>query len=139
MNFFTVDILTPEKIVVEGVPAEALLIPTVRGQINVLPNHTHIINKLTTGVLTIFGGADDPDVNYFVSGGICKVLNDRVIIMGHMAQAQHEIDAEDARRSLDHALAALQGDELLSDDEIKKYRSKVQIAEIQLQMTEERA
>ena len=139
MNYFTVDILTPEKIVAEGIPAESLLIPTVRGQINVLPNHTHIINELTTGVLTVFGGADDPDVDYSVSGGICKVLNDRVIVMSHTAEKYSDIDLERAQQALKHAQEKLTSGEPLTDEEIEQYRNKAERAQIRIQLTRERA
>ncbi len=139
MNYFTVDILTPEKIVAEGIPAESLLIPTVRGQINVLPNHTHIINELTTGVLTVFGGADDPDVDYSVSGGICKVLNDRVIVMSHTAEKYSDIDLERAQQALQHAQEKLTSGEPLTDEEIEQYRNKAERAQIRIQLTKERA
>lgn len=136
MNYFTVDILTPEKIVAKGVPAESLIIPTVRGQINVLPNHTHIINELSTGVLTVFGSADDPDIDYSVSGGICKVLNDKVIVMTHVAEKNTEIDLERAERALQHAKDKLHSsDEVLSDEEIEQYRNKAERAEIRIQLS----
>ncbi len=134
MNYFTVDILTPEKIVAEGIPAESLLIPTVRGQINVLPHHTHIINELTTGVLTVFGGADDPDVDYSVSGGICKVLNDRVIVMSHTAEKNSEIDLERAEAALKNAQDRLISEEPLTDAEIEQYRHKAERAAIRIQL-----
>ena len=136
MNYFTVDILTPEKIVAKGVPAESLIIPTVRGQINVLPNHTHIINELSTGVLTVFGSADDPDIDYSVSGGICKVLNDKVIVMTHVAEKNTDIDLERAERALQHAKDKLHSsDEVLSDEEIEQYRNKAERAEIRIQLS----
>ncbi|MBC99685.1 MAG: ATP synthase F1 subunit epsilon [Halobacteriovoraceae bacterium] len=134
MNYFTVDILTPEKIVAEGIPAESLLIPSVRGQINVLPNHTHIINELATGVLTVFGGADDPDVDYSVSGGICKVLNDKVIVMTHIAEKNTEIDLERAERALEHAQEKLNSGEPLSDAKVEQYRNKAERAQIRIQL-----
>jgi len=135
MNYFTVDILTPEKIVAKGVPAESLIIPTVRGQINVLPNHTHIINELSTGVLTVFGSADDPDIDYSVSGGICKVLNDKVIVMTHIAEKNTDIDLERAERALQHAKDKLHSsEEVLSDEEIEQYRNKAERAEIRIQL-----
>ena len=134
MNYFTVDILTPEKIVAEGIPAESLLIPSVRGQNNVLPNHTHIINELATGVLTVFGGADDPDVDYSVSGGICKVLNDKVIVMTHIAEKNTEIDLERAERALEHAQEKLNSGEPLSDAEVEQYRNKAERAQIRIQL-----
>ncbi len=139
MNYFTVDILTPEKIVAEGIPAESLLIPTVRGQINVLPNHTHIINELTTGVLTVFGGADDPDVDYSVSGGICKVLNDRVIVMSHTAEKYSDINLERAEAALQNAQEKLTSGEPLTDEEIEQYRNKAERAQIRIQLSKEKA
>lgn len=134
MNYFTVDILTPEKIVAEGIPAESLLIPTVRGQINVLPHHTHIINELKTGVLTAFGGADDPDVDYSVSGGICKVLNDRVIVMAHTAEKKVDIDLERAEAALKNAQDRLTSGDPLTDEEVEQFRHKAERAEIRIQL-----
>ncbi len=136
MNYFTVDVLTPEKIVAKGIPAESLLIPTVRGQINILPHHTHLINKLSTGVLTIFGGADDPDLDYSISHGICKVLEDRVIIMSHTAEECTVIDESRATRALEHAEAKLNGGEPLTDEELTKYRRKAERAKLRLQLSQ---
>lgn len=136
MNYFTVDILTPEKTVATGIPAESLIIPTVRGQINVLPNHTHIINELSTGVLTIFGGADDPDVDYSVSGGICKVLNDRVIVMGHTAEKNTDINLERAEAALQNALERLNSGDTMTDSEIEHYRHKAERAQIRIQLAQ---
>ena len=56
MNYYTVEILTPSKIIAKKMPAESLLIPTTRGQINVLEDHTHIVTKLAPGILSVFGG-----------------------------------------------------------------------------------
>jgi len=134
MNYFTVDILTPEKIVAEGIPAESLLIPTVRGQINILPNHTHIINELHTGILTVYGGADDPDLDYSVSGGICKVLNDKVIIMSHTAEKNTDIDLHRAEQALANAQERLQSGEPLTDREIEQFRNKAERAKIRIQL-----
>lgn len=137
MNYFTVDVLTPEKVVAKDVPAESLLIPTVRGQINILPHHTHLINRLSTGVLSIFGGADDPDRHFSVTYGICKVLEDKVIIMSHTSEESHEISAERAQEALDAALARLNSGEALSDEEVEKYRRKAQRAQLRVQLSQQ--
>jgi F-type H+-transporting ATPase subunit epsilon len=136
MNYFTVDVLTPEKTVAKGIPAESLLIPTIRGQINVLPHHTHIINRLSTGVLTIFGGADDPDRDFSVSHGICKVLEDRVIIMSHTAEECDAIDVERANRALENAEGKLNSGEALSDEDLIKFRRKAERAKLRIQMAQ---
>lgn len=137
MNYFTVDVLTPEKVVARDVPAESLLIPTVRGQINILPHHTHLINRLSTGVLSIFGGADDPDRHFSVTYGICKVLEDKVIIMSHTSEENHEISAERAQQALEAAQERLNSGDALSDDELEKYRRKVQRAQLRVQLAQQ--
>ncbi len=135
MNHFTVDILTPDKIVARDIPAESLLIPTVRGQINVLPDHTHIITRLSTGQLSVFGGADDPDRHFIVTYGICKVLLDKIIILSNASEEHHEVDKDRAQLALDNALEALKSDSL-SDEEITKYRRKVERAQLRIQLCE---
>jgi F-type H+-transporting ATPase subunit epsilon len=137
MNYFTVDVLTPEKVVAKDVPAESLLIPTVRGQINILPHHTHLINRLSTGELSIFGGADDPDRHFSVTYGICKVLEDKVIIMSHTSEENHEISADRAQEALDNALSRLNGGDALSDDEVEKFRRKAERAHLRLQLSQQ--
>ena len=54
MTHFTVDILTPDKVVAKDMPAESLLVPSVKGQINILVDHTHIVSKLETGMVSVF-------------------------------------------------------------------------------------
>ena len=137
MNYFTVDVLTPEKVVAKDIPAESLLIPTVRGQINILPHHTHLINRLSTGVLSIFGRADDPDRHFSVTYGICKVLEDKVIIMSHTSEENTEISAERAEAALSAALERLNSGDALSDDEIQKYRRKAERAQLRKQLAQE--
>ena len=135
MNSYTVDILTPDKVVAKDIPAESILCPTVRGQINILTDHTHIINRLSTGVLSVFGGADDPDRHFSVTHGVCKVLDNKVIILSHTSEEHHEIDVERAKAALDNAENMLTN-ESLSDYELEKYRRKAERARLRLQMAE---
>ncbi|MBP9680061.1 MAG: F0F1 ATP synthase subunit epsilon, partial [Bacteriovorax sp.] len=100
MKYFTVEILTPSKIIAKGVLADSLLIPTVRGQINVLENHTHIVTKLAAGVLSVFGGADYADRHFALSTGICKVLEDKVMILANTAEESTDVDVERAKLAL---------------------------------------
>lgn len=133
MNFFTVDILTPYKVVAKDMPAHSLLVPTVNGQINILAGHTHIIAKLTTGQLSVFGAADDPDRHFSITKGICKVLDHKVIILSHTSEENREIDGERAKRSLENAQEVLKS-ESLSDIEIEKYQRKIERSKLRIQM-----
>jgi len=135
-NFFTVDILTPYKVVAKGIPAESLLLQTVKGQINVLPKHTHLVTKLVTGQLTVFGGPDDPDRNFSVSYGTCKVLDNKITILAHTSEEEKDINADRAKLALKNAEDKLANSSNLSDDEIEKYRRKMERARLRIQMSE---
>lgn len=133
MNNYTIDILTPSKVIAKEIPCESLLVPTVKGQINVLVGHTHIVSKLETGIVTVFGGEDDPDRYFSVTAGVCKVLDNKVIILSNTSEENHEIDVERAKASLARAEEML-SNESLSDEELVKYRRKVERANLRVQL-----
>lgn len=132
-NHYTVDVLTPSRVLVKDLPAESLLVPTESGQINVLENHTHIVTKLTTGQLSVFGGTDDPDRFFTITAGVCKVLNDKVVILTQVSEENTEIDVERAKLSLQNAEQML-SNESLSDEDITKYQRKVERSKLRIQM-----
>lgn len=136
MKYFSVDILTPSKIIAKGIPAESLLIPTVRGQINVLEGHTHIVSKLATGVLSVFGGPDYADRHFALSSGVCKILENKVVILANTAEENTGVDVERAKLALKNAQDHLKDTEGLSQEEIEKYQQKVELAKIRIQIGE---
>ena len=60
-----VDILTPHQRVVKDTEVDALSVPTHRGQIHILPGHTHLLSEVCPGHVSLFGGRDDPDRFFF--------------------------------------------------------------------------
>lgn len=136
MKYFVVDILTPSKIVAKAIPAESLLIPTVRGQINVLENHTHIVTKLDTGALTVFGGADYGDRNFAISTGVCKILDNKITILANTAEESTDLNIERANAALKNAEEKLKHSDSLSLDEVEKYQRKVERAKLRIQLGE---
>jgi F-type H+-transporting ATPase subunit epsilon len=136
MKYFSVDILTPSKIIAKGIPAESLLIPTVRGQINVLEGHTHIVSKLATGVLSVFGGPDYADRHFALSSGVCKILENKVVILANTAEENTGVDVERAKLALKNAIDHLKNTDGLSLEDIEKYQLKVELAKIRIQIGE---
>ena len=136
MKYYTVDILTPSKIIAKNVPAESLLIPTVRGQINVLENHTHIVTKLSTGVLTVFGGPDYADRNFLVSSGVCKILENKITVLANTAEESTDVNVERAKLSLQNAEEKLKNTEGLSIEEVDEYVQKAERARLRIQLAE---
>ena len=136
MKYYTVDILTPSKIIAKAIPAESLLIPTVRGQINVLENHTHIVTKLATGVLTVFGGPDYADRNFLVSSGVCKILEEKIVVLANTAEESTDVNVERAKLSLQNAEERLKNTEGLSTEEVDEYVQKAERARLRIQLAE---
>jgi F-type H+-transporting ATPase subunit epsilon len=136
MKYYVVDILTPSKIIAKAIPAESLLIPTIRGQINVLENHTHIVSKLSTGVLTIFGGPDYADRNFVISDGVCKILEGKVVILANTAEESSDINVERAKLSLQNAQEKLKNTEGLSIEDVDQYVQKAERAKLRIQLAE---
>ncbi len=136
MNHFTIDVLTPSKVVAKDIPAESLLVPTVNGQINILEGHTHIVSKLETGILTVFGGADDKDYFFAVSTGVCKVIGNKITVLAQTTEIKEELDVSRAEKSLANAHDMLKRDDL-SEDERVKYQRKIERANIRIQLAKE--
>lgn len=132
MNNFTVDILTPSKVIVKDLPAESVVVPSVKGVTGILPNHTHIMTSLEAGVVTVYGGPDDADDFYFVSHGVCKVLETKITVLAETAEKLSEIDFERAKAALSNAESKLMGS--LSDEDLVKFRRKVERAKLRIQM-----
>lgn len=131
MNNYTVDILTPNKIVAKDIPAENVFIPTLKGQIEVLKDHTHIVEKLDTGLVSVMGSHDDADRYFTVTTGICKVLAGKVLILANTSEESFELDLERAEHALKDAQNKL-SNSTLSDDEIVKYQRKAERAKLRI-------
>lgn len=136
MKFFVVDILTPSKIIAKGINGDSLLIPTSRGQINVLENHTHLITKMSSGVLTVFGGTNYPDRHFFVAEGICKILDNKIQLLVNTAEESTEVDVARAQRSLQHAEEKLKNTSGLTSHEIEEYQGRVERARLRIQIAQ---
>ncbi len=136
MKYFTVDILTPSKIVARNVPAESLIIPTIRGQINVLENHTHIVSKLDTGMMSVFGGPDYGDRHFSISTGVCKILDNKITILANTSEESTDVNVERAKLALKNAEDKLKNTEGLSLEEVEKYQRKVERAKLRIQLGE---
>lgn len=136
MKYFVVDILTPSKIIAKNISAESLLIPTIRGQINVLENHTHIVTKIANGVLTVFGGPDYADRNFFVSTGVCKILDNKITILANTAEESTDVNVERAKLSLQNAEEKLKNTDGLTLEEVEEYVGKAERARLRIQIAE---
>lgn len=98
--------VTPEGVMTE-VAATSVTIPTVDGEITVLPNHIPLVSVLRPGVITVREN-DDTEEHLAVSGGFVQVTADEVNVLADTAERADDIDttrAEAGRRQAEEAMA----------------------------------
>lgn len=132
MPFFTVDIYTPSKVVAKGIQANSLKVPTTKGEINILPDHTHMVVRIDTGILSVETSSGP---QYFsMTTGVCKILGDTVTIFAQCSEKSSEIDLERAKNAAKNAQKKLTSGESIGVDELVKYSRKLDRAEIRIKL-----
>jgi F-type H+-transporting ATPase subunit epsilon len=133
MAAFKLNLFTPKGTVVKGLDCSEITVPTVRGEINILPDHTHILTELGTGVLT--AKTTDGSIRHFsVTAGLCRVMQDAVTILSFTSERPQDIDVERAKASKAKAASRLAGESNLSDVELIKFRRKLERADMRLRL-----
>ncbi len=93
-------IITPKKVVLDE-EVESVSIPTFRGEITVLPHHTHLFALLVEGVIKIKKQATE---DYLAIGGGYMETNGRELhVLVSRAYGQNEIDQELIQKSIESA------------------------------------
>ena len=92
----TVDILTPQKKVYSG-EADEVLIPTVNGEIGILPNHVALLTRILPGELQIKNGAKTDSIA--IMGGYAEVNANHVNVLGDYAIRAEDIEVAKAEQA----------------------------------------
>ena len=132
MANFKLSLLTPSGVFVSNLECSEVYIPTYSGEINVLPEHTHVLSKLNTGVLT--AKTSSGDRHFSVSSGICKVLKDEIHVLAYNAEKPEDIDVERAKSALAKAESRLEGNDPITDVELIKFQRKLERAKTRLRL-----
>jgi F-type H+-transporting ATPase subunit epsilon len=106
MKHLTVKIVSPEKVVVSEDYISAT-VPSVTGQLTILPEHIPLVTKLKAGEIKLTT-KESYDTLLSVSSGIIEVRpNSELIILADEAQRAEQIDlqkAEEARKRVEKLL-----------------------------------
>ena len=130
MEAFQVDILTPNQVVAKSLKADWVSLMTEKGEIQILPKHTHLVTKIATGILRVH--SSEGTHLFTTTTGLCKVMSNQITILSNASEKVEEIDRSRAEASKEKALNMLSGDKALSDYELIKYRRKFLRAETRL-------
>lgn len=85
----TVDVLTPQAQIYTG-EADEILVPTVNGQLGILPNHVSLFTKIEPGELEIKNSGKSHYVA--IMGGYLEVNKNKVNVLGDYAVRAEDIE-----------------------------------------------
>lgn len=91
MKTLAFKIVTPERIVYEDTVEEVIL-PTMDGEIAVLPHHIPLVSLLQAGILRIKKGSEE--IPLAVSSGVIEITGQQVIVLADTAERAEELEEE---------------------------------------------
>lgn len=96
----TLSILTPQSQVYSG-EADEVIVPTLNGEIGILPNHVSLLTQILPGELRV---KNSGKTNYFaIMGGYIEVGNNTVNVLGDYAVRAEDIEIAKAEQAKERA------------------------------------
>ncbi len=125
----TLEIVTPEARVYSDT-VESVVIPTVEGEIGILPGHIPLLTQVNEGELRV--AKDGRTVLLAVAGGFVQVEGDRVSVLAEYAVREEAIDEVTVEKAIQRAKEALQQAPTLEAAEVERLEGIVRFSVAQL-------
>jgi len=127
----TLEIVTPEARVYSNT-VDTVVIPTVEGEIGILPGHLPLLSQVADGELRVTRGNETEAL--IIGEGFVEVQGDKVSILAEHAIEENQIDEDAVEKAMQRAQVAL--DEAkksnLDPAEVERLESVVRFAVVQL-------
>jgi F-type H+-transporting ATPase subunit epsilon len=131
----TLEIVTPEARVYSDT-VETVVIPTVEGEIGILPGHIPLLTQVGAGELRVVKNGKTELLA--VGNGFAEIDGDKVSILAESAIAEDKIDVDAAENAMQRAQEALRGKDTLDAAEIERFESIVRSSIVQLDLKRRR-
>lgn len=92
MKKLTLNLVTPQKQVLENVPVDMVILPALLGEMGILPGHVQTLVQLGMGEMRY--KQEGKEESFAVLGGFAEVLRDVVNVFAEGADLAEEIDEE---------------------------------------------
>lgn len=113
MNLF-LEIITPEKLIYKDEVSE-VVVPTVNGEIAILPNHINLLAQIKPGELIIKKGSANQYLA--ITGGFLEVSSNKISILAEYAVKAQDIEIARAMEAKKRAEKVMS--EKSTDNELK--------------------
>lgn len=114
-ELLTLQVVTPERTVINGLEVQSLVAPGTKGSLGILPNHAPILTSLDIGVVKFKPAGADRYEKMAISGGFLEVSDNRAVILADAAERAPDIDLVRARQARERAEARLRERSALVD------------------------
>ena len=125
----TLEIVTPEAKVYSDT-IDSVVIPTVDGEIGVLPGHIPLLTQVDDGELRVSKGAET--LFLAVSGGFAQIDGDNVRILAENAITEEKIDENAVELAMKRAEQELRDAKQLDPQQLEHLQSLVRYSGVQL-------
>jgi F-type H+-transporting ATPase subunit epsilon len=129
------EIVTPEDRVYNDT-VDTVVIPTVEGEIGILPGHIPLLTQVADGELRVTKGLETK--NLVVSGGFAQIEGDRVKVLADFAINEAQIDENAVEKAIQRAEDALKSKPEPDAEEIERLESIVRFSVAQLSVKRRR-
>ena len=131
----TLEIVTPEDRVYNDT-VDTVVIPTVEGEIGILPGHIPLLTQVADGELRVSKGVETK--NLVIGGGFAQIEGDRVKVLAEFAINEAQIDENAAEKAMQRAEEALKTKEKLEPAEVERLEALVRFSVAQLSVKRRR-
>ena len=123
------EIVTPEARVYSET-VDTVVIPTVEGEVGILPGHIPLVTQVDAGELRATKGGITQLL--IVGGGFAQVTGEKVSILADSAIEEEKIDANVVEEAMKRAETALKTKEALEPAEVERLEGLVRFSVAQL-------
>jgi len=129
------EIVTPEARVYSDT-VETVVIPTVQGEIGILPGHIPLLTQVEAGELRVLKNGKTELL--VVGNGFAEIDGDKVSILTESAIEEEKIDVTAAEAAVQRAQDALRGKDSLDAADIERYEGILRSAVMQIDIKRRR-
>jgi F-type H+-transporting ATPase subunit epsilon len=131
----TLEIVTPEARVYSDT-IDTVVIPTVDGEIGILPGHIPLLTQVEHGELRVTKGATT--LFLAVGGGFVQVSGDKISVLAEQAITEEKIDEKAVENAMQRAEQAIKDAKDLDPAEFEHLQSLVRFSGTQLALKRRR-
>jgi len=125
----TLEIVTPEAKVYSDT-VDSVVIPTVEGEIGILPGHIPLLTQVDGGELRVIKGAET--LFLAISGGFAEIDGDKVRILAENAINEEKIDENAVELAMKRAEQELREAKQLDPQQLEHLQNLVRYTGVQL-------